>query len=236
MPVTDEQINKVLDDAFDKKLDEIILGYETSMAKKGVQLSNADRVGPDAKKKLSGLLKFYAKKAHPFDSCVADNRKRFGPKAEGVCAVLKDIIRGTTKWRGKNNPRDVGTPGVKGLSEDELIDDQIYGLCYHLQQLGTEGELQLEELLGYVTLTDYNSAQLDYPMQAPGPRPLSDSDLKFLKDLHGHHAKKLKAATPYATNADAHPDVVSFASDAVSTSVREMARISRMLKTGSPYG
>lgn len=102
--------------AFDEAIDQIFL-------------SNADRVGPKARKQLSGLLKYYAKKPHPFTSCVRDNRKRFGNRAENVCAVLKDIIRGTTKWRGKNNPRDKGTPGVAGLSEesyDALIYQDLY--------------------------------------------------------------------------------------------------------------
>lgn len=99
------ELHEELDQMFSEAIDKLFL-------------SNADRVGPVAKKKLSGLLKFYAKKAHPFTACVNDNRKRFGPRAEAVCAVLKDIIRGTTKWRGKNNPRDKGTPGVRGLSEE----------------------------------------------------------------------------------------------------------------------
>src|SRR3990167_4705731 len=61
--------------------------------------------------KLRGLLKHYAKKKHPFTSCVHDNTKRFGPeRVKKVCAVLKDLIRGSTKWRGKN----------KNLSEIEL--------------------------------------------------------------------------------------------------------------------
>jgi hypothetical protein len=93
---------------------------EFSEAVDKIFLSNADRVTPKAKKQLSGLLKYYAKKPHPFTACVRDNRKRFGNRAENVCAVLKDIIRGTTKWRGKNNPRDKGTPGVRGLSETDF--------------------------------------------------------------------------------------------------------------------
>jgi hypothetical protein len=44
-----------------------------------VALSNADRVGPKARHELHGLLKYYAKKPHPFTACVHDNRKRFGP-------------------------------------------------------------------------------------------------------------------------------------------------------------
>ena len=83
-----------------------------------VCLSNADRVGPEARHKLHGLLVYYAKKPHPFTSCVRDNRKRFGNRAEAVCAVLKDIIRGTTKWRGHNNPNDHGVSAA-ALSEDE---------------------------------------------------------------------------------------------------------------------
>jgi hypothetical protein len=85
-----------------------------------IALSNADRVGPDARHKLKGILKHYAHEAHPFAACVRDNRKRFGDRAEAVCAVVKDIIRGTTHWRGKNNPNDKGSPGVAGLSEDSI--------------------------------------------------------------------------------------------------------------------
>lgn len=57
-------------------------------------------VGPEERRKLKNLLSFYAKKSHPFTACVRDNRKRFGDEgAKRVCATLKDIIRGTTKWR-----------------------------------------------------------------------------------------------------------------------------------------
>lgn len=87
-------------------------------------LLSAKTVTPAEKKKLKGLLRYYAKKPHPFRACVRDNMKRFGPgKTEAYCAVLKDLIRGTTKWRGKNNPKDKGTAG---LSEDfPDIDDRI---------------------------------------------------------------------------------------------------------------
>lgn len=80
---------------------------------------NADKASPADRKKLKGLLKYYAKKPHPFRACVRDNTKRFGPDgAKRVCATLKDIIRGTTKWRGKNNPRDKGSAGISNLSEE----------------------------------------------------------------------------------------------------------------------
>lgn len=61
---------------------------------------NFQAVGPRAKGKLAPLMAHYGKMAHPFTACVADNTKRFGPeRAKRVCAVLKDLIRGTTKWR-----------------------------------------------------------------------------------------------------------------------------------------
>lgn len=58
-------------------------------------------VSPADKKKLRPLLRHYAKMKHPFTACVRDNRKRFGTHTEEYCAVLKDLITGTTKWRGK---------------------------------------------------------------------------------------------------------------------------------------
>lgn len=66
-----------------------------SFVKKG-----AKEVGPAARKKLKGLLDYYRKKPHPFGACVRDNTKRFGKDgAERVCATLKDLEMGTTKWR-----------------------------------------------------------------------------------------------------------------------------------------
>jgi hypothetical protein len=46
-------------------------------------------------------LKHYAKQAHPFTACVRDQVKHGLSKdhANRRCAVLKDIIKGTTKWR-----------------------------------------------------------------------------------------------------------------------------------------
>lgn len=79
---------------------------------------SSKNVGPEARRKLSGLLKYYAKKPHPFRACVRDNRKRFGPgRTEAVCATLKDIIRGTTHWRN-NKDKDKGAAGLSNLSED----------------------------------------------------------------------------------------------------------------------
>jgi hypothetical protein len=83
-------------------------------------LSNYQKVTADPKKMgyLRFLIKHYAKDPHPWAACYKDNFKRFGPKTAALCGVLKDTIRQTTDWRGKNDPnhRDHGAPGV-GIAE-----------------------------------------------------------------------------------------------------------------------
>ena len=73
-------------------------------------------VSPADKSKLSGLLKHYAGMAHPHATCVRDQVKHGLSKdhANRRCAVLKDIIRGTTKWR--NNEGLIAAAG-KGDEE-----------------------------------------------------------------------------------------------------------------------
>lgn len=81
--------------------------------------SEADTVGPEARHKLKGILRHYAKSPHPFRDCVKDNMKRFGPgRTEAVCATLKDIIRGTTRWRG-HPQADHGSMGLSAPEIDE---------------------------------------------------------------------------------------------------------------------
>jgi hypothetical protein len=87
--------------------------------------SEADTVGPDARHKLRGILRHYAKMPHPFRACVKDNMKRFGPgRTERVCATLKDIIRGTTKWRG----HPAADHGSAGLSLDEEVEKLLLSI------------------------------------------------------------------------------------------------------------
>lgn len=97
-----------------------VIEFAQLAVEQGKPGTNFKQVTPEAKRRLRGILKHYATKPHPFRACVKDNRKRFGPATEGICAVVKDLIRGTTKWRGKNNPKDHGTAGLVGLSEDTL--------------------------------------------------------------------------------------------------------------------
>jgi uncharacterized coiled-coil protein SlyX len=65
---------------------------------------------------LRHLIAFYMKKPHPFTACVRDNTKRFGPeRAKRVCATLKDLGTGTTKWRH----------GGKQITKAEDIPDEL---------------------------------------------------------------------------------------------------------------
>jgi hypothetical protein len=127
----------------DRSLDLAIIAVLDKLDDSAVHLSNADRVGPEARHKLAGILKKYAKSAHPFADCVRDNRKRFGAKTEGVCATLKDIIRGTTKWRGHKS-MDKGSPGVKGLSQCEVVDQDVFDLLALYSRLDVKKILELE--------------------------------------------------------------------------------------------
>lgn len=64
-------------------------------------------VGPEARSKLRNLIRYYMGKKHPFTACVRDNTKRFGKeRAERICATLKDIGTGTTKWRNRGKAVD----------------------------------------------------------------------------------------------------------------------------------
>lgn len=100
--------DRLLDAAIDRRLE--------------ILFSEADTVGPSARHKLRGLLRYYAKKDHPFTACVKDNMKRFGPnRTERVCATLKDVIRGTTHWRG-HPELDHGAPGAVAASDEGVLD------------------------------------------------------------------------------------------------------------------
>jgi hypothetical protein len=103
----------------DRLIDQAIEGRLSLIFSKSEHpgVSQADTVGPHARHQLKGLLRYYAKKDRPFTSCVADNMKRFGPnRTEKVCATLKDVIRGTTHWRG-HPELDHGDPGAIAASD-----------------------------------------------------------------------------------------------------------------------
>lgn len=99
--------------ASEKRNEELL--QETIDNRLDLLLSNYQRVTSDPRKMgyLRFLLRHYAKSPTPWRDCYKDNLKRFGPdRTKGLCGVLKDTIRQTTHWRGKNNPHDAGAPGV----------------------------------------------------------------------------------------------------------------------------
>src|ERR1044072_2232235 len=109
LDLQDEEIDAYLSVAF---------AFSTGFSK-----GTAD-VTPRDVKRLTPLLKHYAKMEHPFRACVRDNRKRFGPKTEAYCAVLKDLIKGTTKWRSterKAHLADEISEYTLEFSEDFLV-------------------------------------------------------------------------------------------------------------------
>jgi hypothetical protein len=65
--------------------------------------TNFKQVTPENRKRINPIVRHYMKMAHPFTACVRDNTKRFGPeRAKRICAVVKDMGAGTTKWRKGN--------------------------------------------------------------------------------------------------------------------------------------
>jgi hypothetical protein len=110
--------DRLLEAAIDRRLELVFAGG------KAPGVSEADTVGPHARHQLRGILRYYAKKDHPFGTCVADNMKRFGPnRTERVCATVKDIIRGTTHWRG-HPELDHGSPGAVAASDSPPVIEQ----------------------------------------------------------------------------------------------------------------
>jgi hypothetical protein len=75
--------------------------FADSSRRRAVRIDAEHRaMGPAARGHLQNLIDYYMKKPHPFTECVRDNTKRFGEDgAKRVCAVLKDMGEGTTKWR-----------------------------------------------------------------------------------------------------------------------------------------
>jgi len=88
------------------------------------------------RKKLSGLLKHYARKAKPFTACFRDQIKHGLSKDHAArrCAVLKDLVRGTTKWR-KGGKHDKGKAGLRELEELVLLADASGADCKAVRKL-----------------------------------------------------------------------------------------------------
>lgn len=137
----------------------------------------AKNVGPEARRKLSGLIKFYMSKPHPFAACVRDNTKRFGPEgAKRVCATLKDIGSGTTKWRKGG--------GHKAAFQDSAVDalieaanGNVDGLIEALQETSAvEALQQAKPLLTTVPNVQIIKTGIEYPLST-GPATFTAEDL-----------------------------------------------------------
>lgn len=118
----------LLDQFIDQRLDALILDADRVMA------------NPATMKKLAPLIKYYAKKKHPFKACVRDNRKRFGPLTEKYCAVIVDIIHGgNTHWRKGGKKKGIA-------ASDEMppfITEEMVGL---LEALPSPTKERLNEI------------------------------------------------------------------------------------------
>lgn len=118
--------------------------------------TNWKQVSPEAKHKLRGILNHYKGMAHPFDTCVADNSKRFGPdRARRICAVVKDLNERTTKWRkgGKGKVSEAELDGALELlweaiapedGEDgvQLVQEALIAQCEPLTAALLEGTVR----------------------------------------------------------------------------------------------
>lgn len=104
---------------------ELVLNRVGLSEERCLELSNADRVGPDARKHLKGILNHYRKMAHPWTACVRDNTKRFGEEgAKKVCSVLTDLEKGTTKWR-KGGGKKMHASDDTAVLECPILDDDV---------------------------------------------------------------------------------------------------------------
>lgn len=101
----------------------------------GLLLARYEHVTADKQKMsyLRFLLKHYSQSPTPWHDCFVDNFKRFGPKAKGLCGVLKDVLRQGTHWRhgAPKGPHpdhpDTGAPGVAIAYADAPGSKQWHG-------------------------------------------------------------------------------------------------------------
>jgi hypothetical protein len=130
--LTDEELDEYFDIAF-------AMGNTTGFSKGTANVSARDL------KKLRPLIKFYAKKPHPFRACVNDNQKRFGALTNKYCAIIKDLIEGNTKWRNGGNHSSKGTK----LSDATLF--ELFALDVPRDFITFLSELDEEEIEAMMT-------------------------------------------------------------------------------------
>lgn len=156
-------------------------------------LASSKDVGPAARKKLSGLIKYYMSKPHPFRACVKDNTKRFGVEgAKKVCATLKDIGEGTTHWRkgGKASAEydidamtdalvkaaDGNVDGLFAMFVDDIKASIHIGAGPVLVANAIQALQDVKPMLTAVPNVDIISTGIEYPL-ASGPTTFTPEDL-----------------------------------------------------------
>lgn len=128
--MTEDELDfSVVAEMSDDEIDEYLLfamGNTTGFSKGTANVSARDL------KKLRPLIKYYAKKPHPFTACVNDNRKRFGPLTNKYCAIIKDLIVGNTKWRNQGKKKHLSDQTLKELFELD-VPDHFFALLTELE-------------------------------------------------------------------------------------------------------
>jgi hypothetical protein len=136
--------------------------------------TNWKQVTPGHRKRIDAIVRYYMKKAKPFTECVRDNRKRFGDRAEKVCAVVKDMGERRTTWR-KGGKGKVSEADVDGVMEAllEAAGGDLHGVVSMLAEgaaveagnavdavFGVLGEEGVSDLLVEKTLSGKARKQL----------------------------------------------------------------------------
>jgi hypothetical protein len=143
-----------------------------------------ERFGP-----IRSLLKYYSTKPHIFRSCVKDNRKRFGPRVNNVCAWVKDQIKGTTYWRGKEAELR-GMMLEEGFSESD-IQIVIYDTDWGDEVAFPPTRDMACELCDHLKL-DYDPE--GYDEACPSCGEWGECDCTEMQEaLHAHKAKRFMA-------------------------------------------
>ena len=134
---------------------------------------------------IRSLLKYYSTKPHIFRSCVKDNRKRFGPRVNNVCAWVKDQIKGTTYWRGKEAE-------LRGMMlEEGMTEADIQIIIYDTdwdQEVEYPPSREMAEQMCENLGIDYDSS--GYDSACPGCGEWGDCDCdEMYEALENHKAK-----------------------------------------------
>lgn len=108
-------------------------------------LLSAKTVTPAERKKLLPLLKYYAKFKKPFTKCYNDNVKRWGPElTKKRCAVIKDLIMGTTKWRKGRQSANMSDDDIAMHTNAPYAGDDVIAIIDRL----TENQIeQIEDVI-----------------------------------------------------------------------------------------